>query len=312
MTHLKNPDAELTRRSMLRRSGQVAAGMALAARLPAAPADDTGTRPANKEEERPWMWDIHAHLNGVGGTPEERVDGLLDLAARLGIERVVFFLGFDRSHEPSPEQLTIDNDVVLRAVRHRPDRALGFVYLNPQHVEASLAELDRCVAEGPLLGIKLWVAMRCHHPNLDPIVRRAVELRIPVLQHTYYRTVENLPGESTPADLAKLAARHPDATFIAAHTGNDWEKGIRAIRSAPNVYAELSGSDPTAGMTEMAVRELGAERVLYGSDAGGRSFASQLAKVIGADLSEADKRLILRENARRILRPVLQAKGLLG
>src|SRR3712207_6583780 len=33
----------------------------------------------------------------------------------------------------------------------------------------------------------------------------------------------------------------------------------------------------------MAVRELGAERILYGSDAGGRSFASQLAKVTGAD-----------------------------
>jgi predicted TIM-barrel fold metal-dependent hydrolase len=29
----------------------------------------------------------------------------------------------------------------------------------------------------------------------------------------------------------------------------------------------------------MAVRELGPERVIYGSDAGGRSFASQLAEV---------------------------------
>ena len=34
----------------------------------------------------------------------------------------------------------------------------------------------------------------------------------------------------------------------------------------------------------MAVRELGAERVIYGSDAGGRSFATQLAKVHGADI----------------------------
>jgi hypothetical protein len=41
----------------------------------------------------------------------------------------------------------------------------------------------------------------------------------------------------------------------------------------------MCGFDPTAGVTEMAVREVGAARVLYGSDAGGRSFASQLAKV---------------------------------
>ena len=36
-----------------------------------------------------------------------------------------------------------------------------------------------------------------------------------------------------------------------------------------NVSADVAGSDPTAGFTEMAVRELGAERVLYGSDVRG-------------------------------------------
>jgi predicted TIM-barrel fold metal-dependent hydrolase len=45
----------------------------------------------------------------------------------------------------------------------------------------------------------------------------------------------------------------------------------------------------------MAVRELGAERVIYGSDAGGRSFASQLAKVMGAEIPEAARQLILGE-----------------
>ena len=94
-----------------------------------------------------------------------------------------------------------------------------------------------------------------------------------------------------------------------AHTGADWEIGIRAIRDCKNVSAELCGSDPTAGFTEMAVRELGAERVLYGSDAGGRSFASQLGKVLGADIPESAKRLILGENCKRLLMPILKQKG---
>jgi len=58
------------------------------------------------------------------------------------------------------------------------------------------------------------------------------------------------------------------------------------------------------------VRELGAERVLYGSDAGGRSFASQLAKVHGADIPERSKRLILADNLKRLLGPILKKKGL--
>jgi predicted TIM-barrel fold metal-dependent hydrolase len=57
------------------------------------------------------------------------------------------------------------------------------------------------------------------------------------------------------------------------------------------------------------VRELGAARVLYGSDAGGRSFASQLGKVLGADIPESAKRLILGENLKRLLTPILKQKG---
>jgi predicted TIM-barrel fold metal-dependent hydrolase len=110
-------------------------------------------------------------------------------------------------------------------------------------------------------------------------------------------------------DLAVLAARHPGAVIICGHSGGDWEQGIRAIRPHRNVYTDLGGGDPTAGFTEMAVRELGAERVLFGSDAGGRSFASQLAKVVGADLPEPARRLILGENLKRLLAPILKAKG---
>jgi hypothetical protein len=62
-------------------------------------------------------------------------------------------------------------------------------------------------------------------------------------------------------------------------------------------------------MTEMAVRELGAERVLFGSDIGGRSFGSQLAKVYGARISEREKRSILGGNLRRVLSPILELKG---
>jgi predicted TIM-barrel fold metal-dependent hydrolase len=85
---------------------------------------------------------------------------------------------------------------------------------------------------------------------------------------------------------------------------------LRTIRPHKNIYADLAGGDPTAGITEMAVREIGAERVLYGSDAGGRSFASQLGKVHGADVSERAKRMILGQNLKRLLEPILRKKGL--
>lgn len=258
----------------------------------------------------PLIWDVHCHLTSAeGSTPEERMAYLIRFMDRLGIQRVMLSLGYPLVADPSPEQLREENDQVLKAIGRWPDRALGFVYLSPNHVEFSLKEFDRCVRNGPMVGVKLWVAKRCSAPELDPIVERAASVHAPVLQHTWFNRKGNLPGESTPVDLAELARRHPDAMFIDAHTGGDWEPGIRAIRAAKNVATCVAGFDPTAGVVEMAVRELGAERLLFGSDAAGRSFASQLGKVTGADIPETTRRLILGENLRRILTPILRAKG---
>jgi uncharacterized protein len=205
----------------------------------------------------------------------------------------------------------IENDRIMRAVRHFPHRAYGSLYLNPEHGDFCLQEFDRCVRDGPMVMVgELETDVRCNSPLLDPIVERAISMNVPILQHTWINTTGNGPAESTPYDVVALAKRHPNAQFICGHTGGNWELGIRIIRASPNVWAGIAGSDPTSGFTEMAVRELGAERVVYGSDVGGRSFASQVAKVIGADIFDSDKKLILGGNIRRLLQPVLQAKGL--
>jgi hypothetical protein len=162
-----------------------------------------------------------------------------------------------------------------------------------------------------MVGIKLWVARKCNAPELDPIVERAAALGAVIFQHTWFKTDgTTYPGESTPSDLVALAGRHPEVPLICGHTGGLWELGIRAVRPFKSIGIDLAGSDPTAGFVEMAVRELGPERIIYGSDAGGRSFASQLAKVYAADIPAETRRLILAGNLRRMLTPILQAKGM--
>jgi predicted TIM-barrel fold metal-dependent hydrolase len=297
---------ELNRRSVLKglAAGLVAA-RARAGEFPVAPPSD----PARSFR----VWDAHSHLDALPGTtPEKRMETLIRAMDRLGIERLILSQGYDEYiSQATPEQVRIENDRVMRAVRHFPDRAYGSLYINPQHLEASLREFDRCVRDGPMVCVgEIETDLRCNAPQLDPIMDRAVSMNVPVLQHSWLKSNGNEPGESTPHDVVELAKRHPKARLICGHTGGNWELGIRIIRDVENVYADIAGSDPTAGFIEMAVRELGAERVIYGSDVGGRSFASQLGKVLGADISDDAKKLILGGNIRRLLQPVLKAKGL--
>lgn len=257
------------------------------------------------------IWDLHCHLNNFAGrTPDERMASLIQFADRMGIERVCVFMGYPILAEPTPAQLTEQNDQVLQALSHWHHRAFGFVYLSPQHVEFSLREFDRCVKNGPMVGVKLWIARRASAPELDPIVEAAAAMNAVIFQHTWHKTTGNFPGESEPADVAELAARHPKVPIILGHTGGEWETGLRTVRHLPNVSVDMAGFDPTAGAVEMAVREVGVARVIYGSDAGGRSFASQLGKVMGADISEAGRAAILGENLRRMMTPILRRKGI--
>ena len=121
---------------------------------------------------------------------------------------------------------------------------------------------------------------------------------------------EDAPNRSTPSKPASFASQHPDAIFIRAHASLDSERGIRAVRACPVILVETSGSDSTAGVSEMAVRELGARRIVFGTHLPGGSLGTERAKVLAADLSNADRALILGGNLRRLLAPTLRRTGL--
>src|SRR5258706_4924990 len=154
----------------------------------------------------------------------------IEFADRMGIERLCIYMGQHWNRDPSPEDMRKQNDEVLQALSHWHHRAFGFVYLNPKHVEASLREIERCIGHGPMVGVKLWVAQACSAKELDPIVEAAGKLKAIIFQHTWLKAGGNDPGESSPADFAALAQRHPQAPFIFGPSGGDLGRGFPPIR----------------------------------------------------------------------------------
>jgi predicted TIM-barrel fold metal-dependent hydrolase len=98
----------------------------------------------------------------------------------------------------------------------------------------------------------------------------------------------------------RAARLYPEAMLIEAHIGGggDWEWAIRQLRAAPSVYLDTSGSVIDEGMIEMAVRELGADRLLFGTD---MTMEGGVGKVLGADLTEEQREQIYWRNMKAIL-----------
>lgn len=251
--------------------------------------------------------DIHVHPMACFGphaveSPREDAQMLIESAKRSGVEKMCIFSLYQTCpREPSVDQCRKANDYVLAMRDAAPDVFTPFCYVNPMYPKEAVAEIDRCVADSRMCGIKLWVAHRATDPGLDLIIERAVALGIPVLQHAWIKTTGNLVGESFPADVADLARRHPKAQIVMAHLNGCGLRGIEDVAGCPNVSVDTSGGDPESGMVEAAVAVLGAKRVLYGSDAPIRHFGVQLGKTLGTDLPDSVKQDILWNNAVRLL-----------
>ena len=205
-------------------------------------------------------------------------------------------------------------ETILAPLDRWSDRLLGMIQLNANQVSKSLDAVNRWLRDGPMVGVYFPGGRRgslaCSHRNFDRLVSRISNLNGLIMQHTWFKTGgKDSPGESTPSDLVELAARFPQVPFICAHAGGEWEKGIRAVRGSPNILVETSGFDPTAGFIEMAVRELGAARIVFGSHLPSRSLGTELGKILGAQISAADRRAILGANLRRLLAPILATKA---
>jgi uncharacterized protein len=197
----------------------------------------------------------------------------------------------------------LGNETACRVVE-QTDGLLQWVVLNP--LQPSTFEQVRRMLKCPkCVGVKI-------HPEEHrytitdrgrAIFELAAELRAVILSHT---------GEpnSMPADFLPLADDFPEVTLILAHLGNSGAGGkspelqVRTIQASRhgNIYADTSSAQSLLpGLIEWAVGQVGAERILFGTDTPLYFAPSQRARIDHADLSDQQKRLILQDNARRIL-----------
>lgn len=244
--------------------------------------------------------DIHTHSDPSLGI--RSLSPIREQCRRNGVALVLLCSLGRWSQYPGPKEVREANDEACACAEQSEGLVRWLAYLNPQN-DNWRRELDRCLTQGAI-GIKLWVSLKDEHGRLDntaAVIPYAAEKGLPILIHTFHRTDNNLPGEITLDELGMLAQRFPRATLIAAHAGAHWRLSRNILRRFPrNALVDISGCYPEQGMLDALVREMGAERILFGSDLPGRSQASQLAKVVFAHISPRAKKVILRQNAERV------------
>lgn len=234
--------------------------------------------------------DAHVHIWSEKDIPIVTAE-----ARRLGIDRICVscLADWDWTSSKDPQA---GNAMVFAAADRHPE-ILGYVYVDPRQGQEALRQIDAYLDHPAMMGVKLWISCPANDPVVHPIAEAASRAGLVVLVHSWRRGTRLSKGYQTlPRQVAELALSFPEAPFIMAHMGGDWESGILEVANAKNLLVDTSGSINEAGMVEKAVEILGADRVVYGSDAPGAGYLPNLGKILSAEVRDADKLKILAGN----------------
>src|SRR6202034_2890107 len=125
---------------------------------------------------------------------------------------------------------SVDHAEVLEAVHRHPTRLIGVCIINPWLGKRELEAAERLIREQGFRGLKLHPmlhAFPADHEVVDPVLKLARRLDVPVMFHTSF-------GLGTePARVANVAGRFPDVKVIMYHPGigEFYKDAIKAARA---------------------------------------------------------------------------------
>ena len=189
------------------------------------------------------------------------------------------------------------NEEAVRVVNERKD-LLQWVVVDPLKPQ-TYAQAAEMLKKPKCMGIKI-------HPEEHgyPIKKHGADIFDFAAEHDAIVITHSGEKNSMPEDFTVFANDYPDVKLIVAHLGCGWDGDpshqVRAIQASKrgNMFVDTSSAQNILpGLIEWAVKEIGAKKMLYGSDSPCYFSPMQRARIDNAEINDSDKCKILRDNA---------------
>lgn len=209
--------------------------------------------------------DADCHISPLKEGGNITTDELLRRMDRSGVDRALVWLT-----PPYKREIDPSNEYVYKATQSHPDRLLGFGWADPHlGVQKAKDTVRRCVEEYGFHGVKLNGAQNEYFVD-DPDVSMPVAEEIARTGKLIaFHCGQDAFDRTHPFRIARIARRFPEMKVLVVHMGGVGHPGmsgavVEMAQECPNVY--LVGSMVLHTAVLEAIRTLGADRVLFGSD----------------------------------------------
>jgi predicted TIM-barrel fold metal-dependent hydrolase len=194
-----------------------------------------------------------------------------------------------------------DNDSVAQLLERHPRALMGWIFLNPRASDNVLDELERYRHVPGMVGLKLHPHWHDYPIELArPLLARANDLALPVLIHL---------GHGDHGDYRSIAESYPRIKLICAHAGIPFYDELwKYAQRRSNLYVDLSSPYLNEDLVRAAVKVMGPQRCLYGTDSpygfqseGSYDYGHIRGWVERLPISEAERAAIFSDNFLQIL-----------
>lgn len=249
--------------------------------------------------------DSHAHIIGSAGVMvmDVSVEACLAHMDKVGCDYLIQSSG-DGLGNPASFVGYAENAIAL--YEKSGGRMLTSFVFDPKQAEVCLRIIEENAGHPAFAGIKIHPsdhAVDAEDERYRACWDAAKRLDMPIMSHTWALTSNPKQVFSLPEKFEKFLAAYPEVTFIFGHSGGR-VSGIRKAaalgRRYKNAYFDIAGDILDYQLIEYLAENVGADRILLGSDVGWFDVSVAMGMVLGADLTTAEKALILGENAARI------------
>ena len=240
-----------------------------------------------------YIFDVHGHYGGQSYMLQnDAYDGIVSTLDQLGVNAICVSanVAFESDN-------TFGNNQTLEATNKHPGRIFGYAVPTPWYESPGFE--DFIINNPSILGIKIHASLQKSHINSPGYIHAyeiADKYKLPVLFHAW--------GADQVKQAADVADRYKDTVIILGHAGfTSYEAklaAIDAIKKYDNIFIDTAISSAYEGALEWIVHQVGADRVLYGSDLPFFDCRHTLGKIALSKLSETDKLKILSENSMKI------------
>lgn len=237
--------------------------------------------------------DMHGHLGSwdMPIPPADPARRLVTLCEREGIEYVVCSSALALQYD----MVAGNAELAEAAAAHEP--ILGYVYVNPNTLSASVEQMERYLPTDEFVGVKI-------HPRLSGVPENAPKMAAMMdeVARCSHLLLIHTVDQNAARQMGVYAEKSPELNIILAHAAHtDYLVAAQVAADHPNIYLDFCCEWPGAGKIERALEICGAQRIVFGSDMDLLDPAFTRGMFESAGLTDMQQKLIYHDNAAKLI-----------